>query len=155
VLLEPESTYNTVRPGLLVYGLVPNGRRQIPKSIAERLRPALSWKCRIGLIKSVRAGQPLSYGGAFVSKRKKRVATITAGYGDGYFRAGNGRAKVLIGGALCPIVGRVTMDQMLVDVSRVKRVAVGDEVVLIGRQARQEIAVAQLAEWCGTIPWEV
>jgi alanine racemase len=84
-----------------------------------------------------------------------RVATITAGYGDGYLRAGSNRAEVLIGGRRCRVLGRVTMDQMLVDVSRVRGVKAGDEVVLIGRQGAREITAHALAEWFGTIPWEV
>ena len=84
-----------------------------------------------------------------------RVATLTAGYGDGYPRAGSNRAQVLIGGRRCRVLGRVTMDQMIVDVSLVKAVAVGDEAVMIGRQGPEEITAAELAGWCGTIPWEV
>ncbi len=155
VLFEPESTYNTVRPGLLVYGLIPKSTRAIPNSIAERLRPALSWKCRIGLVKTVPVGHALSYGGMFVTRRETRVAAITAGYGDGFLRAGSGRARVLVNGKLCPVLGRVTMDQMLIDVTQVKRAVAGDEVVLIGKQGGGEIKAHDLADWCGTIAWEV
>jgi len=83
------------------------------------------------------------------------VATLTAGYGDGYLRAGSNRARVLIGGRRCRVLGRITMDQMLVDVSRVASVAPGDEAVLIGRQGEGVISATELACWCGTIPWEV
>ena len=84
-----------------------------------------------------------------------RVATITAGYGDGYSRAAGNHAEVLLQGQRCRVLGRVTMDQMLVDVSMVKELSVGDEVVMIGRQGKESINAGELAGWCGTIPWEV
>ena len=83
------------------------------------------------------------------------VAAISAGYGDGFFRAGSNRAEVLLGGRRCKVLGRITMDQMLVDASRVRAVASGDEVVLIGSQGKDSILAADVAGWCGTIPWEV
>jgi alanine racemase len=155
VLFEADEVSNTIRPGLLVYGVVPTGKRRLPGDLQSKLRPALTWKCRVSLVKSVAAGQKLSYGGTFMAAKRMKVATITAGYGDGYLRSGSNRSKVLIGGKLCPVLGRVTMDQMLVDVSRVKNVAAGDEVVLLGRQREKEITAGQLATWLGTIPWEV
>lgn len=155
LLHEPETMFNLVRPGLLVYGIVPEGRRRNESGLEKNLRPALAWKCRVGLVKEITAGTALSYGHTFIARRKMRVATLTAGYGDGYFRAGSSRAQVLVGGRRCRVLGRVTMDQMMVDVSRVKSVAVGDEAVLIGRQGQEEITAAELAGWCGTIPWEV
>ena len=155
LLLEPASNFNFVRPGLLVYGIVPRGARRFPKTLHRHLHPALSWKCRVSLVKEIQAGQRLSYGGTFVAPKPMRVATLAAGYGDGYLRAASNRAEVLIGNRRCPILGRVTMDQMLADVSQVKSVAPGDEVVLIGRQGKETITAADLARWCGTIPWEV
>ncbi|MCD6052147.1 MAG: alr [Verrucomicrobia bacterium] len=154
-LFEADGVSNTIRPGLLVYGIIPVGKRRLPGDLKGKLRPALTWKCRVSFVKSVEAGQKLSYGGTFTAAKRMKVATITAGYGDGYLRSGSGRAQVLIGGKLCPVLGRVTMDQMLVDVSRIKNVAAGDEVVLLGQQEEKEIAAGQLAEWLGTIPWEV
>lgn len=154
LLHEPDACHNLVRPGLLVYGIVPPGTRRSPASIQAHLRPALTWKCRVSLVKAVPPGATLSYGHAFTAPRRMRVATLTAGYGDGYLRAASGRAQVLVGGRRCAVLGRVTMDQMLVDVSRVRGVQPGDEAVLIGRQQREEITAAELAAWCGTIPWE-
>jgi len=84
-----------------------------------------------------------------------RVATITVGYGDGYMRSGSGRCRVLIGGKECAVLGRITMDQLIADVSRVKEAKAGDEVVLIGKQGKKEITATELAGWFGTIPWEV
>lgn len=155
VLFEADEVSNTIRPGLLVYGVVPAGKRRLPGDLQSKLRPALTWKSRVSLVKTVEAGQKLSYGGTFTASKRMKVATITAGYGDGYLRSGSNRSRVLIGGRLCPVLGRVTMDQMLVDVSRVKAVASGDEVVLLGKQGSKEITAAQLAAWLGTIPWEV
>lgn len=155
LLLEPKSSYNAVRPGLLVYGVLPPGTRRIASLLKSKLRPALSWKTRVSLVKEVAQDTALSYGGSFVTRRRMRIATVTAGYGDGYFRAGSNRARVLIGGRRCPVVGRITMDQMLVDVSRVPGVQAGDEVVLIGRQGDEEITAGELGGWCGTVAWEV
>jgi alanine racemase len=154
-LLEPETIFNTVRPGLLVYGIVPPGRRPVSRTLQRHIRPALSWKCRVSLVKEISRGAPVSYGHTFMAAGRMRVAVITAGYGDGYFRAGSNRAQVLIRGRRCQVLGRVTMDQMIVDVTRAGPVKPGDEVVLIGRQGRREIAVTELAGWFRTIPWEV
>jgi alanine racemase len=82
------------------------------------------------------------------------VATLTAGYGDGYPRAASNRAEVLVGGRRCRVLGRVTMDQMLVDVSQAGEVEPGDEAVLIGTQGGGQVTAAELAGWCGTVPWE-
>jgi alanine racemase len=155
LLHEPDTTFNLVRPGLLVYGVAPPGKRAATSSLRRQLRPALSLKCRVSLVKEISKGASLSYGRAFIAPRRRRVATLTAGYGDGYLRAGSGCAKVLIGGRRCPVLGRITMDQMLADVSKVPGVRAGDEVVLIGRQQDEEITVNELATWCGTIPWEI
>ncbi len=155
VLFEPRSVYNAVRPGLLVYGIMPSCSRRIPPLLEKNLQPALSWKSRISFLKTVPTKTPLSYGRAFTTRKTTRVATVSAGYGDGYLRAASNRARVLIHGARCHVLGRITMDQMLVDVTRIPDAAVGDEVVLIGRQAKDEIHANDLAAWAGTIPWEV
>lgn len=147
LLLERSSIFNAIRPGLLVFGVVPPMRRQV----TPRVRPALSWKCRVTLIREVARGTALSYGGTFVAPKNMRVATLSAGYGDGYLRAASNRAQVLVGGVCCPIVGRITMDQMLADVSHVPNAGAGDEVILIGG----DISANDVAGWAGTIPWEV
>jgi alanine racemase len=155
LLHEPRTLYDLVRPGLLVYGIVPPGRRRVDSTLAKRLRPALSLKCRVSLVKEISRGTSLSYGGTFVAQRNMCVATLTAGYGDGYPRAASNRSKVLIGGRRCRVLGRVTMDQMIVDVSRVRNVRAGDEAVLIGRQGHDEITAGEVAAWCKTVPWEI
>lgn len=154
LLHEPDATFNLVRPGLLVYGELPQGKRTDTTILRKYFRPALSLKCRVGLVKEIAKGDSLSYGRTFTAPRKMRVATLTAGYGDGYLRAGSNHAEVLVGGRRCRVLGRITMDQTLVDVSRVKEVSTGDEAVLIGRQGEETITAGDLAAWCGTIPWE-
>ncbi len=155
ILFEPETTFDAVRPGLLVYGIVPPGKRSRGFEVPGQLRPALSLKCRVSLVKDVPCGAALSYGRSFVAPQAMRVATITAGYGDGYLRNGSNRAEVLIGGQRCRVVGRITMDQTLVDVTPLGTISSGDEVVMIGRQDNDEITAAELATWCDSIPWEV
>lgn len=155
LLFEQDTHFNTVRPGLLVYGVLPRGTRKMRSELQQQVRPALSWKCRVSLVKSIPRGATLSYGRSFIARRAMRVATITAGYGDGYLRSGGNRARVLIGGEFCRVLGRVTMDQIIADVSHLDGLKSGDEVVLIGKQASREITTNQLAEWCRTIPWEI
>ena len=155
LLHEPGTMFDLVRPGLLVYGILAKGKRADTSILQKYFQPALSWKCRVSLVKDVPRGASVSYGRTFVAPRKLRVATLTAGYGDGYLRTASNRAEVLIHGRRCRVLGRVTMDQILADVSGLKRVAPGDEAVLIGRQGKNVITAGELAEWCGTIPWEV
>jgi alanine racemase len=154
LLHEPDAAHNLARPGLLVYGVLPHGQRRAPATLKQNLRPALSWKCRVSFVKEITAGTPLSYGCTFTAPRRMRVATLTAGYGDGYLCSTANQAKVLIGGEHCRVLGRITMDQMLADVSRVKTAKPGDEAVLIGRQGKASITAHQLADWAGTIPLE-
>ncbi|HTD66822.1 MAG TPA: alanine racemase [Candidatus Limnocylindria bacterium] len=155
LLHEPRSIYNVVRPGLLVYGIAPPGTRRSASALQKHLHAALSLKCRVSFVKEIPKGTPLSYGRTFVASKKMRVATLGAGYGDGYPRAGSNRAEVLIGGKRCRVLGRVTMDQTLVDVSALRDVNAGEEAVLIGKQGRDEITVTELASWCDTVPWEI
>ena len=164
LLLEPHAPCNTVRAGLLVYGVVPDGVRLAKPSAGDscaapawsgRFSPALSWKCQVSLVKAVPTGTPISYGHTFVTPTPMRIAILAAGYGDGYLRSGSNRARVLIGGQMCPVLGRVTMDQTIVDVSGVENVAVGSEAVMLGVQGTQKITANDLAAVCQTIPWEI
>ena len=155
LLHEPDTVFNLVRPGLLVYGVLPQGKRSDSSTLQKYFQPALSWKCRVSLVKDISRGASLSYGRSFIAPHIMRVATLTAGYGDGYLRAAGNHAEVLVQGRRCRVLGRVTMDQMLVDVSQLKEVSLGDEAVLIGRQGKETISATDLAGWCGTIPWEV
>ncbi|MFY9986085.1 MAG: alanine racemase [Chthoniobacterales bacterium] len=141
---------DVVRTGLALYGICP-----LPE-FQSLFRPVLSLKTRVVLIRTLQAGRTISYGRTFTTGRETKVATIGAGYGDGYPRhLSNVGAEVLIQGHRCPVLGRVTMDQTMVDVSGLASVNIGDEVVLIGRQGAEEILASELAQKSGTITWEI
>lgn len=154
LLRAPSQPFNMVRVGLLTYGIVSEGACE-RAATGWNLTPALSWKARVSLVRYLPAGSPISYGHTRVTTALTRVAIITAGYADGYPRAASNRAQVLVGGQFCPVLGRVTMDQMVADVSAVDQVQAGEEVVLLGRQGNEQITANLLARWCQTIPWEV
>jgi alanine racemase len=146
----PEFAFDFIRPGLMLYGSTTVGGFQ------SRLRPALAWKTRVLLVRDVPAGRGVSYGRTFITPRPMRIATLAAGYADGYPRQVSGHgACVLVGGKRCPVLGRVTMDQILVDVSEAGEVQPGDEAVLIGSQGKTEILAGELAERAGTIAWHI
>lgn len=141
-----ESRWDMIRPGLAAYGLYGD------------FEPVMSLKTRIVFLKNVGAGTSISYGRHFRTRRRSRIATLPVGYGDGLPRllsVGSGRASVLIRGRRCPIVGAVTMDMTMVDVTGLPGVHVGDEAVLIGRSGSEEITAAQLAAVASTIPYEI
>jgi alanine racemase len=146
----PEQAGSLVRTGLALYGVAPRPEFQ------AQLRPALTWKTRVLLVREFEAGRGVSYGRTFITPRPMRIATLAAGYADGYPRQTSGKgATVLIAGQRCPVVGRVTMDQIMVDVSAVSAVQAGDEAVLMGKQGGEEIAATELAAWAGTIAWDI
>lgn len=132
-----------VRMGIAIYGCE-----------GENLQPAMRWETQIAYVKTIGAGDCVSYGGDFCAEREMRVATIAVGYGDGYLRAFSGKAEVLIRGVRCPVLGRVCMDQTMVDVSHVPCAAQGDEVVLMGPQGNDCITAGEMAQWAGTICYE-
>lgn len=142
--------FDMVRPGLMLYGCAPLPNEQ------KYLQPVMSLKARVALLRDLPAGRSVSYGRTFTTTRPTRVATISAGYADGYPRSlSNREAAVLIGGHRCPLLGRVTMDLIMADVTDLSTVQLGDEVVLIGRQCSEEILAAEVALRAGTIPWEI
>ena len=139
-----------VRPGIMLYGHAPLPQWQ------HVLRPVLTWKTRVTLLRDVAAGRSISYGRTYITPRFMRIATLAVGYADGYQRHLSGQtAQVLIGGRRCAVLGRVTMDQIMVDTSAVGELAVGDEAVLIGPQGDDEIRVGELARKADTIAWEI
>jgi len=150
VVRFPEMHFDLVRAGLLIYGLNPLRR---PLTELD-LVPALAWKTRIACVRRVPAGQPLSYGGLYVTPRPSRIACLPVGYADGFPRALTNVGTVLVGGRRCPVVGAVCMDQTLVDIGDADA-QVGDEVVLIGEQARERITANDLAAAQGTVVHEV
>ena len=145
------SPFNAVRIGLLQFGVLP-----YPGSFLSQVRtePVFSFRTRIGLIKRLPAGSTVSYGRTRTLSCDSRIAVLCAGYGDGIPRSVSNRASVLVRGTRCPVLGRVTMDQTIVDVTHVDDAAGGDEVVLVGRQGGDEISVAEFSRWADTIPWE-
>jgi alanine racemase len=150
-LQRPEYAADRVRPGLALYGISPLPHFQ------QLLRPAMTLKSRITLVRDVGPGRGISYGRDFITAQPMRIATLAMGYADGYPRqTSNQGAQVLIRGKRCPILGRITMDQFMVDVTDLPRdVAPGEEVVLFGKQGNGEITVGEVAAWAGTITWDV
>jgi alanine racemase len=145
------SPFNAVRIGLLQFGVLPH-----PRSLLAQVRtePVFSFHTRVGLVKALPRGGTVSYGRTHTLVRDSIVAVLCAGYGDGFPRAASNRASVLIHGRSCAVLGRVTMDQTVVDVTDVPGVACGDEAVLVGRQDGAEISLTEFSRWADTIPWE-
>ena len=149
-LLYPEAHHDLVRPGLLLYGIPPRADAKLPFP----LRRAMSLTARITQVREVPAGVAVGYGGSFVTDRPTRLALLPVGYADGLPRILSNRQDVLVGGVRCPLVGNVSMDQCTVDVTDASA-EIGGEVVLLGRQGREEISVERWAEAAQTIPYEI
>ncbi len=147
-LLLKHGGYDLARPGLALYGAP-------PAPGIRGLRPVLAWKTRVVFLKTVPKGTAVSYGGTFKAARRSRLATLPVGYADGYRRALSNKGEVLIRGRRCPVAGRVTMDQVVVDVTGVPGADVGDEAVLIGAQGKERITSDQMAAWADTISYEI
>ena len=163
-LALPDTRLNMVRVGLALYGLSPFGPDpdeaaepiQNPQSkIVNRLRPALAWKTTIAQVKTLPDGSPVSYGATYRCDGERRIAVIPVGYADGFRRAPQHFGEVLVRGRRAPIVGRVCMDQTMIDVTHIPPARVGDEVVLIGRQGDERITAEDVAARLGTINYEV
>ncbi len=150
-LAMPDLHLDAVRLGIALYGLRPS--REVEPIIP--LHPALTLKSRVGQVRVLPPGHSISYGQTFVTERPSQLALIPCGYGDGYFRLASNRGVVLVHGHRAPIRGRVCMDQMVVEVSGIDGVALGDEVVLIGRQGDEEVSAEEVAGWAETINYEV
>jgi alanine racemase len=145
------SPFNAVRVGLLQFGILPH-----PNSLLAQVHtePVFSFRTRVGIVKRLPRGTTISYGRTHTLPRDSTVAVLCAGYGDGIPRAVSNRAEVLIHGQRCRVLGRVTMDQTIVDVTNVPEVSCGDEAVLVGRQQGDEISITEFSHWADTIPWE-
>lgn len=149
----PEMHLDMVRPGVIIYGMYPS--EEVDRSKIE-LKPAMTLKANVVLVKEVERDTCISYGRIFKTCRDSRIATIPIGYADGYTRLLSNKGKVLVNGETAPIVGRICMDQCMIDVTDLCReVRAGDEVVLFGRQETAEIAVEEVAEQIGTINYEI
>jgi len=150
ILQLPEANFDMVRPGLLLYGVYPD-----PATYRSlRVHPALSWKSRVVYFKVIKPGHPVGYGSTWQTDHMIRAVTIPVGYGDGYFRSMTGKARVLIRGMKFPVVGTISMDQIVVNIEW-NSAYNDDEVVLIGEMEGEAITVEDLATWAGTIPYEI
>ncbi|MFO7636881.1 MAG: alanine racemase [Clostridia bacterium] len=149
VLLHPDKYLDMVRPGLILFGLYPSEHAE--KNSGLDLKKAMVFKSRVIESKEVEAGQPVSYGGKYVTWRKTRIATIACGYADGYSRLLSGKASVMINGSCCPVIGNICMDMCMIDITDAeKHIRAGDEVVLFDG----EITIDQLAKTCNTLNYE-
>lgn len=151
-----------LRPGLALYGLaprfVPGFDENEPQCLAAarvRLQPVLSWKSAVVGVRSVQAGAVVGYNGTFVATEPMRLALVAVGYGDGLDRRLGNRFSLLVCGQRAPVVGRISMDQTVLDVTEIPGVVAGDEVVILGTQGSETITAFDHAEAAGTIPWEV
>jgi alanine racemase len=145
------SPFNAVRVGLLQFGILPHASSLLAQ---VRTETVFSFHTRVGIVKRLPSGTTVSYGRTRRLGRDSTIAVLCAGYGDGIPRSVSNRASVLLKGVRCPVLGRVTMDQTIVDVTDVPGVACGDEAVIVGRQGTDEISVGEFSRWADTIPWE-
>ena len=139
-----------VRLGLGLYGIAPH-----PDDQGLGLRPVLTWKSRVTLLREMARGRTVSYGATYRVPSPQRQAVVAIGYGDGYFRLHSNASHLLVRGRRCPIRGRVTMDQAMIDVTHVPGCRIGDEVVALGSQGGEDIRARELATQAHTIPWEI
>ena len=152
----PESHFNMVRPGLILYGSLPSP--SLNKVLSQRgndFQPVMQWKSQIILIKPIAKGQPISYSGSFITRQNSLVATLPIGYADGLHRSLSNKIDVLIRGKRAPQIGNICMDMTLIDVTKIQGVEEGDEVVLFGEQEGQVIQVEEMAIKGETIPYEI
>lgn len=156
-----EMHFDLARTGLSLYGLDPRANME-ERACENLLRPAMMLLSRVTYIREVRAGDTVSYGATWRAEKATRIAVVPVGYADGYPRLASGKAQVMIGGARCEVVGRITMDQIMVDCSRAPQTRIGDEVILFGASAstrtgahKETISVNEVAAWAQTIPYEV
>jgi alanine racemase len=150
VLQMPESYFDMVRPGILMYGVYPSA--EVDQTV--NVLPALRWTSRVVYFKVVKPGHPVSYGSIWESDHMVRMVTVPVGYGDGYFRSMSGKAEVIIREKRYPVVGRICMDQFMVNIEW-ETAYNNDEVILVGDNQLESITVEDLAEWASTIPYEI
>lgn len=150
ILQLPDSYFDMVRPGILLYGVYPSP--QVQRTVA--VAPALTWKSHVVYFKVVLPGHPVGYGSTWASDHMIRLVTVPVGYGDGYFRAMSGKAEVIIRGRRYPVVGRIAMDQIMVNIEWDSAYN-DDPVLLVGESGGERITVEDLAGWAGTIPYEI
>lgn len=148
----PELNYDAVRPGIITYGYYPSD--DVKKEVMD-LKKVMTLKTKVIHVKELPKGECISYGRVFQTQRKSIIATLPVGYADGYTRLLTGKAKVIINGKFAPVVGKICMDQCMVDVTDIGQVNVGDEVILLGEQNNVKFDADDIAELLGTINYEV
>ncbi|MDZ7315120.1 MAG: alanine racemase [candidate division KSB1 bacterium] len=150
ILQLPEAYLDMVRPGILLYGVYPSrtAARTVP------VKPALTWKSRVVYFKVIQPGHPVGYGSTWQTDHPVRAVTVPVGYGDGYFRSMSHKAQVILHGKRYPVVGVISMDQIVVNIENDSAYN-DDEVILIGESDGVSITVEELADWAGTIPYEI
>jgi alanine racemase len=151
IIQFPESHFELVRPGISLYGLTPSS--QIGGNVG--LEPIMSWKAKVSHIKSIKTGETVSYGRTFQAAYPTRVATIPVGYADGLRRALSNQGEMLVQGTRAMMIGRVCMDQTMLEVTKIPGVQVGDVVTILGKDGYEQITATEMAEWIGTISYEV
>lgn len=150
ILQMPEANLDMVRPGIMLFGVYPT--KNIKKTVA--VKPALTWKSRVVYFKVIKAGNAVGYGLTWKPDHNIRAVTVPVGYGDGYFRNMSHKAKVLLNGKLYPVIGNISMDQIVVNIENDSAYN-SDEVILLGSDGKNSNAAEDLAEWAGTIPYEI
>ena len=154
IVTRTDSWGNMVRPGVALYGYYPRFVGGEPEQVPA-VEPVLSWKSRLISLRSVGSGQPLGYNGTYVTSRDSRIAVLPVGYADGLNRQLSSKGRVIVRGAYAPIVGKVSMDLTLIDVTDIPGAAVGDEATLIGRSGELGISAYDHADAASTIPYEI
>lgn len=152
IMAFPEAHFDMVRMGVAMYGYFPASDF---KAEGIELKTAMSVKSAISHIKEIEAGEAVSYGRHFVAGRKSIIATVPIGYADGYMRANSNKAEVLVSGKRAKVCGNVCMDQIMLDITDIPNVKIGDEVVLMGKQGEESISAEELADNAGTISYEI
>ncbi len=150
ILQLPEANFDMVRPGIMLFGVYPSA--EVKKTV--EVKPTLSWKSLVVYFKVIKAGQPVGYGLTWKPENNIRAVTVPVGYGDGYLRSMNSKAKVILRGERYPVIGTISMDQIVVNIEQGSAYN-GDEVILLGSDGTNSITCEELADWAGTIPYEI
>lgn len=150
-IMNFDDTFDMVRSGIITYGLYPS--EDVDKQLVD-IKPVMSWHAAVSHVKTLEAGREISYGGTYITKESRKIATVPVGYADGYPRCLSNAGRVMINGKYAPIAGRVCMDQFMVDVTDIENVQVGSEVTLIGSNGGLHISVEDIADNAGSFNYE-
>lgn len=151
-IMNFDTTFDMCRMGIILYGMYPSN--EVDKNLLS-IKPVLSWKTRVSYIKQLEANREISYGGTYKTESERTIATIPVGYADGYPRCLSNKGRVLVAGQFAPIVGRVCMDQMMIDITDIEGVKVADEVILIGKQGDNELSMEEVSAQAYSFNYEL